>query len=901
MAKDPTPLVVNADRPFLPDSGLYGRKIALWHSHGYYYDQHDDRWKWQRARVMTVVEDKYTMSYVLPYLLPMLERAGANVFLPRERDTQRYEHIVDNDLSPYTSGVYCEIDLIEHKKKPHRTIQMVNTTHTHLSQSFKSGGSAGFALKRNNYIDRQNPFTEGTFRRCDSEGKATAQVVYHPTIDISGWYWISVSYVTTPNSIPDAHYTVNHAGGTTHFTVDQRSGGGTWVYLGQFYFEAGADVHSASVVLTNESEHRGEITADAARWGGGVGNVARRPAGAEEKASYQGNIPKGDVIQCFEKQDYETSGQLRLWEAARYYLQWSGAPYMVYSPAQSMNDYRDDYTCRPLWVNWLMYGSRLAPDSVGLGIDIDAALAFHSDAGTLADSIVGTLALYSTKGDRSSVAFPNGRKRTASERLARIVTDQVVTDVRATHCSHWTERGIFDKKYAETRSSNVPTIILELLSHQNYDDMRYGLDPAFRFTVSRAVYKALARFIAAENKKQCVIAPLPISSFGMQLLPNADSIRLSWSPTIDTLELSATPKAYILYSSVNGKGWDNGVLLSDTQYIAPFTEGVTMHYKVTAVNAGGESLDSRTLAAYLAPDSRGMALIVDGFDRVAAPQGFTAGNYAGFPSWTDHGIMDGNELSFVGQQHDFDRRNPWITDDHAGWGQSDSDHDFSFVKGNDGTHILRHGDAIAAAGLSWISTSHQAFAVNSASADEYDIVDLVLGEQRSTIAGPDSNKAKYTALYPQLQSGIEQYVSQGGSLLVSGAYVVSDAWQGVGANKAHQQWVRDILRVEWRTDHAAQDGRVAAVASPTAMLRGEWQFCQTPNDSIYEVESPDALIPSHRNATTILRYSQNSNSAAVYCNGSDYKSVVVGFPLETIYHAPSRHELFRQILSILKR
>jgi hypothetical protein len=44
------------------------------------------------------------MAYVVPYLAPMLENSGAVVFLPRERDIQVNEVIVDNDRSTGTSG-----------------------------------------------------------------------------------------------------------------------------------------------------------------------------------------------------------------------------------------------------------------------------------------------------------------------------------------------------------------------------------------------------------------------------------------------------------------------------------------------------------------------------------------------------------------------------------------------------------------------------------------------------------------------------------------------------------------------------------------------------------------------------------------------------------------------------
>ena len=40
--------------------GLSGRHIALWHSHGRYYEAKTDRWEWQRAPTHRTVEDLYT-------------------------------------------------------------------------------------------------------------------------------------------------------------------------------------------------------------------------------------------------------------------------------------------------------------------------------------------------------------------------------------------------------------------------------------------------------------------------------------------------------------------------------------------------------------------------------------------------------------------------------------------------------------------------------------------------------------------------------------------------------------------------------------------------------------------------------------------------------------------------
>ncbi|MBP5625332.1 MAG: hypothetical protein J6W98_00260, partial [Bacteroidales bacterium] len=79
--------------------GLNDRYIVLWQSHGRYFSEADSLWTWQRACIHRTVEDMYTQTYVLPFLIPMLENAGAYVMTPRERDTQVREIITDNDPS----------------------------------------------------------------------------------------------------------------------------------------------------------------------------------------------------------------------------------------------------------------------------------------------------------------------------------------------------------------------------------------------------------------------------------------------------------------------------------------------------------------------------------------------------------------------------------------------------------------------------------------------------------------------------------------------------------------------------------------------------------------------------------------------------------------------------------
>ncbi|MCB0298277.1 MAG: hypothetical protein KDG51_24165, partial [Calditrichaeota bacterium] len=88
--------------------GLAGKNIVVAHSHGWHYDNVEQRWEWMRPRLFQTVEDLLPMSFTIPYLIPMLENAGAYVFVPRERDIQVHEVVVDNDSLASKASQYLE-------------------------------------------------------------------------------------------------------------------------------------------------------------------------------------------------------------------------------------------------------------------------------------------------------------------------------------------------------------------------------------------------------------------------------------------------------------------------------------------------------------------------------------------------------------------------------------------------------------------------------------------------------------------------------------------------------------------------------------------------------------------------------------------------------------------------
>ena len=58
-------------------------------------------------------------------------------------------------------------------------------------------------------------------------------------------------------------------------------------------------------------------------------------------------------------------------------------------------------------------------------------------------------------------------------------------------------------------------MLLELLSHQNFEDMKYGMDPAFRFDVSRAIYKGKLKYLSSRYGNDYAVQPLPVEDMGV--------------------------------------------------------------------------------------------------------------------------------------------------------------------------------------------------------------------------------------------------------------------------------------------------------------------------------------------------------------------------------------------------
>lgn len=860
---DDDPWVFNVSRPYFITSGLQNRHISLWASHGRYYDADRNVWTWQRPNLFCTNEDLFTQTIVVPYLIPMLQNAGAIVFTPRERDWQQQEVIIDNDDA--TKSIFYQE--ISNGKK------------------WKDCDSLGFASKHALLIDGENPFRMGTARQAKATKKHNkfSYVSYQPKFKEAGKYAVYVSYQTLSKSVSDAKYTVYHKGQKTEFTVNQRMGGGTWVYLGTFDFDRGCNEFNR-VVCTNQASTKGVVTTDAVRFGGGMGNIAR------------GSSP---------------SGLPRCLEGARYYAQWAGAPYKVYGGRCGKNDYADDINSRSLMTNWLGGGSVYMPSMQGKKVPIELSLALHSDAGYNKDGKTtwGALSICTT--DFNDGMLNCGVSRLASKDFAKALRDNLVTDLSAQY-GEFGKRFLWDKNYSETRLPEVPSAIIEMLSHQNFPDMRIAQDPMGKFCIARSIYKTILRYVNSNHGCNYVVQPLAPSNFSVELVQNGNAM-LSWSPQIDKTESTARPTAYVIYKAEGNGGFDNGTVVKTTNCLVRLTPDKLYHFKVTALNTGGESFPSETLSVLYRPKATKTVLVVNNFHRLASPQVIDNGQEQGFDFDKDPGVSYGLYAGWCGKQHSFDRRKMG-DESTSGMGYSGNEMIGHFIDGNEFNYVSEHASCIAsAAKYNIASCSSEAITCNKIKMEAYQAVDFINGLERYD----GYTHQYYKSFSSTLQKRIQDYTLKGGRFMVSGSYIGSDMQA-----ESEKEFLNKVLKVNYertgtkfvvksvnpKDSTISLRDSIATTASSVQGLGLVFQYQNVLSAKHYAATHPEILKPVIADSAliasnslmpfTAMQYTTGTSAAVAY-KGKDYRTFVMGFPFECIFDEKTRNSLMSGILKFL--
>ena len=538
------------------------------------------------------------------------------------------------------------------------------------------------------------------------------------------------------------------------------------------------------------------------------------------------------------------SGMPQWTEGARYWLMAQHVDSTLWDIYEG-DEYKDDLKCRALWVN-------------ALDVPIDVCLAVHTDGFDSENdsTIIGTLCIYTSADDDSNTRLRDGRDRAHVNRnFADWVQTQVTEDVR--HIApEWTRRQLLESNYCESRVPVVPSMLIELLSHKNMADMKYGLDPKFRFVVARAVYKGILKYL---NGKHAVVQPLPVEQTGIHIAAyRGDSVEavLRWEAAIDTLEESATPSYYMVYAQQDDGEWDVQQVEQACETKVRLKRGVQYNYYVVAGNEGGLSMPGPTVSAYV--DERNgntdqTVLIVDGFDDTYGPEWFSDSTYAGIVPGS-FACEDRMSCAYIGRQWDYTRSHPWINDDNCGWGASYRDHAGQITMGNTRDWSVRHGHVLKKMHISYVSCTSGLFASQSSS---YPLIDWVSGRQRKPLRDAD-----YAAL--------AAYLDNGGRLLMS-----TDHFSAID-----HTWAQRYLHATYYAPHATHSGRVTLLSGESGLLARRksrvTRLMLEPNEEQIFTCTPEGLKATD-NAVKMAEYEDMRCPAAV---GFEHRTLVYGFPLE---------------------
>jgi hypothetical protein len=502
------------------------------------------------------------------------------------------------------------------------------------------------------------------YRFATAAPTESATARFNATITVSDYYPVFGFAIAGTNRVRQT-YRVGHSGGVTETVVDHREVGNGWVWLGEYYFEAGG---TAYVEVTNESPDTGLVIADAARWGTGTGDISR---------------PGPGVISGYPR-DEEAQ---RYWAHNVYGNNTVGFSSTIYDTG---SDDQDDNVGT---------GARTAREMnqvpVG-GVLVDRWKRIHLECHTNASGGVarGQICLITTSGSTSNQASY------ATILADEFDADMLIVDSEFEHS--WVDRAspTFSNAYGAISTGNnsdeFDATIVELAFHDNVQDAELLRDPRVRRAMARACVHGIIRFLNTLPGSQVSLdfAPDTPRKPRVEDLGGGD-VQISWQTPLADGARGDAATGYVIYQSTNGFGFGDPIVLGNvtSHTISGVAVSETHYYRIAATNAGGESMPTEVLAVRRPASGLATVLVVNGFDR----SGRTNNPVDTFT----HPVAYAG-LSFERQQ----------------WRRS-----------NAFNYIVEHAEALAASDIGFASTCNEAVADLTVDLNDYEIAVWILGTE----------------------------------------------------------------------------------------------------------------------------------------------------------------------------
>jgi len=626
----------------------------------------------------------------------------------------------------------------------------------------------------------------GSYRYALSAESESASATWRPDLPKAGFYPVWIWYRYNVNRAAEARYQIYHAGGKTEVIISQEVHGDTWRYLGEFYFEAGT---AGYITLTNQSSDPGQaIIADTVRFGGGMGSIDRG---------------KG------------VSGKPRWEEAARYYAQYMGFP---------MDESINDVIVRPLYAEWEK--SKGYPQEEGVFIS------WHTNCCNKSGTLSFTHSFQPTPG---------------SIKLQSNVHSELVRVLRAGWDPDWQDQGQLKADFGEVRElSTMPGVLLEVAYHDteqpgDADDLK---EPRFRQMAARGVYQGIVKYFAEVDGLPPKIIPETPTHLTARNSASGRAL-LSWEAPAEGGVSSAEAAFYKVYRSGNGRGFDSGVTTNEPFYtVNDLLPGSLNFFRVTALNAGGESFPSKVVALRTPRSWSAVPfLIVDGFDRL-------------------------DKDSMLRERED---------------GSLDSVYRMPLEQMDRSDYIVEHAQALHSCGYAFDSALNEALEDGSVEMADYAALDWFVGED----AQVDRSLSKVE------RASLQEYLDAGRNLLISGSELGWDLARPGGGED--EDFYKQYLKSEFVGTDA---GTYYFKGGPADLFSGLSGDFDDSSHGFYDVDKPDRLA-ANGGSQAVLEYLWGIGDDAALAYKDEFGLVYFGFPLETVIDSQVRSQLICQAAEYL--
>lgn len=457
---------------------------------------------------------------------------------------------------------------------------------------------------------------------------------------------------------------------------------------------------------------------------------------------------------------------------------------------------------------------------------------------------------------KGTVALVNEANPTTNQiQFSTIVGDKIEADMVLIQDQFEYTWGVRSNPYSgaygaistNNNDNEFDATLIEVAFHDNTQDTANLRNVKVRDAVARSTLQGLIMFLSNTSTFPGTQVPQvfpPEPPARVQAIHDGQgNVAVSWSAAPSGGANGSPATGYKVYRSPNGYGFGQAVTLGNvlSTTLTDIPAGETVYLRVASFNAGGESMPSEVIAVRRPATGTPSVLIVNGFDRVSRQQN----PIQMIPS----GAM---ERQIARKVNSFD-------------------------------YIVQHANALADHDYTFDSCSNEAVIEGNISLTPYVTVVWILGEESSLDHTFDTTE----------RLRVTEYLGNGGTLFVSGSEIAYELdYLNVG-----RSFYRNVLGAQYVGDDAGsyqvtgQDGILADI--------GAFNFSPA-SGAPYDTHYPDRIIPQTGGETNLRYVGGTSDGAGIQYDAGLYRTVVFGFPFETITAAAIRSNIMQKVVSWLQ-